>query len=453
MGQSPTIAYPGGKARLAQEIVALLPKHGHTYIEPFVGRGNLFWSAASAGLKYERWWLNDLMTMPFFHAIKEIGHVVEVPEHNKAEYERQREASKRGDPVAVLLEPLLTFGGGGYSCSGFRGDHRGGVSSVRYQKTLRECHRIMSRAKPRLSALDWREMKLNDLGPEDTVLLDPPYPTTDVRSYSEVSVDHDQLVDTLLHAKFRWLLCGYVHPALHRLGNPFWSKEVRFLYFTDREVRKFGEERRIECLWRNFSDDQPIKRYALSPVLHPRMRIQNNAASLSFLDLDAKIDVGLQKVANDFRSLVPYLLEMHRRLNAAGKRTDLRKGVPTGLTWTQWVDSKRSKLGRSLRTIQYMLRGNTEASRGRQAIAEARRRLRDQLSLTVPNTPMQIASEMAHLILKMRHTHQNTVLKHRLELLAETFLDLTAQRRLEEVESSPIGVGGHIAETSSTNIN
>ena len=311
----------------------------------------------------------------------------------------------------------------------------------------------MNETKLRLSALDWRKIKLKDLGPEDTVVLDPPYPSTDVRSYSDVTVDYDELVDTLLHSKFRWLLCGYVHPALHRLGNPFWSKEVRFLYFTDREARKYGEERRIECLWRNFSDDQPIKPYALSPVLRPRLRIQNNAASLSFSDLDAKIDVGLQKVASDFRSLVPYLLEMHRRLNAAGKRTDLRKGVPTGLTWTQWVDSKRSKLGRSLRTIQYMLRGKTEASRGRQALAESRGRLGDRTDLTMPDTPMEIASEMARLVLGMRHGQKDTVSKRRLELLAETFLDLTAQRRLEEVGSSLIGVGKHIEETPVTNIN
>jgi site-specific DNA-adenine methylase len=453
MSQSPTIAYPGGKGRLAQEIIALLPKHGRTYIEPFAGRGNLFWSAASAGLKYERWWLNDIATMPFFRAIKEIGHVVEVPEHNRAEYERQREASKRGDPVAALLEPLLTFGGGGYFCSGFRGDHRGGASSPAYQRTLRECHRIMKETKPRLSALDWQEMKLKELGPEDTVVLDPPYPTTDVRSYSGATVDYEQLVDTLLQAKFRWLLCGYVHPALHRLGNPFWAKEVRFLYFTDREVRKFGEERRIECLWRNFSDDQPIKRYTLPPILHPRVRIQNNAASLSFSDLDAKIDVGLQRVASDFSAVVPYMLEMHRRLVAPGKRTDLRKGAPSKLTWTQWVNSKRSRLGRSLRTIQHLLRGKTEASRRRQALAEVRGRLRDRTDMTVPETPMEIASEMAHLVVKMRGSVQNSELKQRLELLAETFLHLTAQRRLKESESSPIGVGGHIEETPVTNIN
>jgi hypothetical protein len=104
---------------LAQEIVALLPNHGRTYVEPFVGRGNLFWSAASSALKNQNWWLNDISTIPFFHAIREIGDVVEVPEHNRDEYERQRAASKRGDTVAVLLEPLLTFGGGGYCSSGF----------------------------------------------------------------------------------------------------------------------------------------------------------------------------------------------------------------------------------------------------------------------------------------------------------------------------------------------
>jgi hypothetical protein len=453
MSQSPTIAYPGGKARLAQEIVSFLPKHGRTYVEPFVGRGNLFWSAASVELKYENWWLNDIATIPFFRAIREIGHVIEVPEHNRAEYERQREAHKRGDPVAALLEPFLTFGGGGY-CSGFRGNHIGGVSSVGYQKTLRECHRIMSRTRPRLSNLDWRETGLDKLGAQDTVVIDAPYPSTDIRSYSEATVDYDDLVDTLLSAKFRWLLCGYVHPALQRLGKPCWATEKRFLYFTDREERKFGEERRVECLWKNYSDDPVTKRHALPPVLRPRLRIQDNAASLSFTALDQKIDVGLQTVANDFSALVPYLLEMHRRLSAPGRRSDLRKGAPCGLSWTGWVNSKRSKLGRSLRTIQHLLRGKTEASRGRQALAEARGRLRDQPDSTVCDTPMEIASEMARLVLEMRQAGQNTRLTQRLELLAETFLRVTRQRRAHEGETAPIErVSGHIAETPVVNIN
>ena len=97
-----TIPYPGGKGRLARFIISQLPEHGRSYIEPFVGRGNLFWTAIDAGLKYDRWWLNDLETIPFSRAIREIGHVIKVPEHNREEYERQRHANKSGDPVAAL---------------------------------------------------------------------------------------------------------------------------------------------------------------------------------------------------------------------------------------------------------------------------------------------------------------------------------------------------------------
>jgi site-specific DNA-adenine methylase len=171
----PTIPYPGGKARLARFIISQLPKQGRFYIEPFVGRGNLFWAATCAGLGYDRWWLNDSATIPFFNAIKQIGDVIEVPRCTRHEYERQRNVYNSGDPTAILLEPFLSFGGGGYFCSGFRGNKRGGVSSGRYQETLRECHRIMSKSRPRLSSLDWREMRLDELGTEDTVVVDPPY--------------------------------------------------------------------------------------------------------------------------------------------------------------------------------------------------------------------------------------------------------------------------------------
>ena len=110
-----------------------------------------------------------------------------------------------------------------------------------------------------------------------------------------------------------------------------------------------------------------------------------DAASLSFSDLDTTIDRGLGKVARDWNALVPYLLEMNRRLSAPGKRTDLRKGAPADLTWTAWIASKRHKLGRSLRTIQYMLKGRTDGSRARQALAQAHltQRLRYEPNLTI----------------------------------------------------------------------
>ena len=101
-----------------------------------------------------------------------------------------------------------------------------GVSLAGYEKTMRKCHGILHDTKPKLSSLDWQKMGLEDLGPEDTVVLDPPYPNGNVRSYSDATVDYESLVDLLLRARFKWVLCGYPHPVLCRLGKSFWARDV-----------------------------------------------------------------------------------------------------------------------------------------------------------------------------------------------------------------------------------
>jgi hypothetical protein len=439
MMRTPTIAYPGGKARLAKHIVSFLPKEGGTYVEPFCGRGNLYWAAASAPLNYEEWRLNDIATIPFFRAISQFGHTIQVPEISRMEYDRQREASKAGDPTAALLEPFLTFGGAGYLSSGFRGQRRGGVSPLVYQNALRECHRLMHHTKPQLTTLDWRGMGLSGLGPDDTVVLDPPYPDTDPGPYAETSLDYCELVDALLSAKFRWFLCGYIHPALQRLGRPFWAKEIRFLRFPSGRGRKHEEEQRTECLWRNSTGSPAFKHYALPLALRSRLRTQDAAATLPFIVLDETIQTALEKAAKDWKALVPYLLEMHRRLSAPGRRTDLRRGAPSGLTWTEWVDSKRSKLGRSLRTIQSMLRGRTEASKARQLrLAQPRTDLTAKQESPMPGTALAVASEMARLVLEMRRSYRtNQATRRRVELLAKRFLQIAGKYEIRMLRSRP----------------
>ena len=312
-------------------------------------------------------------------------------------------------------------------CKGGDGRRKdyGGVSAAGYERTIRQCHHIMLKIQPRLTNLDWRKMGLESLREEDVVFLDPPYPTSNVRSYTEDTVDYNDLVDTLLRTKFRWVLCGYLHPLLCRLGEPFWAKDVKLLCVRGEE------EPRTECLWSNFVCGS-TKRYDLPTTLSHKLRDLADAASLSFPDLDAKIYQRLQAVANDLSALLPYLLEMQRRLSAPGKRTDLRKGAPVNLTWTQWVQSKRKKLGRSLRTIQYMLRGKTEASKDRQMLlAQRHATVRQEPEWSIPDTPMEIASEMARIVLEMRVAGSTNakLMKQRLELLAEHFLQITGQEK------------------------
>jgi hypothetical protein len=201
------------------------------------------------------------------------------------------------------------------------------------------------------------------------------------------------------------------------------------------------QEPRTECLWRNFLNHKKlVSRYLLPQTTKSTLRDFNTAASLSFSVLDARIEKGLGIVAKDWNALLPYLLEMNRRLSAPGKRTDLRKGAPVGLTWTAWVETKRNRLGRSLRTIQYMLRGKTEASRDRQMLLTqtSRKGLRSEPDWSIPDTPMEIATEMSRLVLRMRDTSRNgKQTKQRLELLAEHFLRITGQERNPESVGQP----------------
>ncbi len=240
------IVYPGGKGHLAKTIVSFLPKHGDTYVEPFAGRANVFWAAATH-LNFKRWWLNDLRTVPFFRALQSMGATVHVPPRTRREYQRQWEAFKQGDEMATLLEPYLTFGGGGYGHGGFGGKRTASQSS--YQRILRECHRIMKVISPRITSIDWSQMGLEQLTPDDVVVLDPPYKNADVRAYKANDIDHDKLLSVLKKAKFRWILCGYRHrDYVLKLGEPFFTEDVQLRSANCRTHR----ELRVECLWKNF---------------------------------------------------------------------------------------------------------------------------------------------------------------------------------------------------------
>lgn len=425
------IPYPGGKVRLAQTIVSFLPRRGRTYCEPFAGRGSVFFAAASR-LQFKHWWLNDIATAPFFEAIMRIGDTVEVPPRVVEEYSGQWELSRRGDHRAIILEPYLTFGGGGYGKGGF--GNKKGASQSGYEKTIRECHRLLHNTSPKITALDWRDMGLERLTGDDVVFLDPPYPDADVRSYTDGTVDHEALVDSLLKAKYRWVLSGYLHPVLHRLGDPFWAKEVKLLSIRGEQMP------RTECLWSNFASGRSNERHSLLPLgLNAKLRTLADASSLSFSALDAKIEKGLEGVARDLSALLPYLLEMNRRLSAPGRRTDLRKGAPAGLTWTAWVQSKRTRLGRSLRSVQRLLSGKSEASKNRQSQPCARVARGSVDAPEMSHSAMEIASEMVRLVLEMGDGGTKSGSNwERLKILAEHFLRMSGQAHLRQDGAPPL---------------
>jgi site-specific DNA-adenine methylase len=242
--KSPTIPYPGAKGRLAKTLVSFMPTKGRTYVEPFAGRGNVFFAAALNCI-FNRWVINDIATAPFFKALASFGDRVVVPNRSRSEFGRMKQQYERGDPVAVLLEPYLTFSGGGYTKGGFGGMRSAGREG--YTRTLRTCSSIMRQTAATVSDLNWTALKLNVLGADDFVFLDPPYYGADVRAYSSRHFDYDGLVSTLAGMKSKWLLTEYKQPFyLKALGKPFFEREVQLA------CDRLGTRSRIECCWKNY---------------------------------------------------------------------------------------------------------------------------------------------------------------------------------------------------------
>jgi site-specific DNA-adenine methylase len=171
----PAFAYPGGKAKIRKKIIPLLPPEGVRYVEPFCGRGNMYFAVVEL-LDYREFWLNDLMTWPFLEGLRTSWKFAIPDWQNPENYKRMRarlEDRKRlWTQPAPLLEPYLTFNGGGYKKAGIRGmnKHKGGKSQEGMISDVKRAHEIMRDTKPLLTRLDYRKV-LEQCGSNDIVYL------------------------------------------------------------------------------------------------------------------------------------------------------------------------------------------------------------------------------------------------------------------------------------------
>jgi site-specific DNA-adenine methylase len=243
----PGFAYPGGKKRIRNSIVHLMPTSGGIYAEPFAGRGNVFWLAATR-LQFSNWLLNDIRTSEFFRALLSHGNTIEVPEHTREEFERNKALSKSGDRASILLAPYLTYNGAGYEAS-YR-SAKGSPTRAGYERNLRSAHRILTQTQLTITAHDWKNVH-SELGEGDFALYDPPYIRASVHGYSAEDIDHSELIRALKEAPYRWILCEYLHESyIEAFGPPFWRKDVQLCSTNFRNDG--GKQKRVECLWRNY---------------------------------------------------------------------------------------------------------------------------------------------------------------------------------------------------------
>jgi DNA adenine methylase len=247
----PTFAYPGGKAKLAKRIAAMLPS-GKRFVEPFAGRGNIYFQVAALGM-YDSYWLNDLQTAPFLNTLR-IAHILSVPKPGKESLYKYRAVSRdeTKSPLsrkhALLLEPYLCWNGGKYGQSG--GTRRG--TQAGYYKKLRLASDILRSTDAQLTRLDYRDV-LAQCGEADVVYLDPPYINANVKAYTEKTLDHRQMVEILKNANFKWVLSEYEQPLyIEAFGEPVLRIPVKRGMGKPNGGSK-GQKEAVECFWTNFA--------------------------------------------------------------------------------------------------------------------------------------------------------------------------------------------------------
>jgi len=239
----PSFAYPGSKHRLAKHLIPMLPPEGKRFVDVFAGRGNVTWRVMSL-LRYEQFWLNDILTLPFLNGLKH-SRIYAIPEWRdrplddpqpdvfhrmknrtagglwpdvenwrevwSAAYDKARQDGlsekkaealafiaanggsgkryPRGFPPAPLLEGYLCYSGGRFTKQARRGRTGGGVTREGFEKKVRAARKLIERHNPSMTRLDYRKV-LKECGPNDVVFCDPPYIGADVRAYDDRMLDH-----------------------------------------------------------------------------------------------------------------------------------------------------------------------------------------------------------------------------------------------------------------------
>jgi hypothetical protein len=247
---APHFKFQGGKCRQRKWIVSHFPRNGEVYIEPFAGRGNVFWLACQE-CKFEHWWINDLKMTPFIQALSDV-EVRKLPWRiTKADRDWLIEGRAKGDPIALVMEPLWAWAGGSMSGQYTRewsGLNRGreGLNLrvwLNYVQRIKNAKWLLAQYEPNITSLDYTEMPWDVWDETCFAYIDPPYfGANNVRSYEPLD-DYGNLIYILSTTRCRWLLSEYDQPEYRKaFGAPISTKVTRAGSAHQRP-------RRVECVF------------------------------------------------------------------------------------------------------------------------------------------------------------------------------------------------------------
>lgn len=243
--ETPFFTYQGSKASIRKWILPFMPGTGSTYLEPFAGRGNMFF-LAKQNLDFKTWILNDIGTCHFLSAVasQDARWFPETMTWELFKEYKDRWEADRTDARALLIEPGIAHLG--HYRSGWMGKYTRTRKwdKAAYTERIQAAQAMLADAM--LFGFDWADA-LKVVGqPDDFVYLDPPYLDTEHRYYNDI--DHVAFLAALKGLTPRWLLSHTDHPLYREhLGEPF---QVRERKPGGKAVGRVAGGVIRECLWK-----------------------------------------------------------------------------------------------------------------------------------------------------------------------------------------------------------
>ena len=268
----PSFGYPGGKVKLRKWLVKRMPLRGGKYVEPFAGRGAVFWLAVHT-LDFRKWYLNDPWTARWFEAVQRVD-LRALPERLTEVLTRfylrrcLDPMLRQEDDVAVAIEDRTMYSGGNPSPS----NHwKIRPSLAGLKRGIVRARAVLKSARPTISALEWDQCGLENLSGDDFVYLDPPYHTATV-CYAYDTVVHADLLRYLVEAPHLWMISGYPSSLYRRyLGDPEAKRMHRM--FMQQHTKGEVAIRRCECIWTNYtigSDGTVVRKSVKGSMIRKR---------------------------------------------------------------------------------------------------------------------------------------------------------------------------------------
>ncbi len=257
--------YIGGKFRLANKIIELMPKHD-VYIEVFGGSGKVLLNKPPSKIEIYNDYNKQLANLFYVVAFKFDEFIEKI---NRVVYSREifyqlrkelknAKIDELGDvDTAVKTYYLLhiSFSGDLQACSFSLSTVRDKVKT--FFRGLDKLYAIQERLRNvAIESLDFRDILKKYKDKENAFLyIDPPYYGVSYYNSNFSEKDHIDLLSLLKTAKAKWMLSGYGNDLYDDMLKEFHRIEipvVKHAYGVTKNSKGNKKPQAVEVLWLNF---------------------------------------------------------------------------------------------------------------------------------------------------------------------------------------------------------